>query len=67
MRILKEGNPRKAVISCHECGCEMEYTNADIQQHIETNYNTLTYPLQSTITNYIKCPCCKEALKVAKL
>lgn len=67
MKILKEGNPKKAVISCHECGCEMEYTNADMHTHIETNYNTLTYPLRSTKTYYLICPCCKEEIAVGKL
>ena len=68
MKILREGNPKKAVISCHECGCEMEYTNADIQTHIETNYyNAVTYPPHQNITYYIKCPCCKEELTVRKL
>lgn len=67
MKILKEGNPRKAVISCQECGCEMEYTNADIQEHIETSYNSLTYPQLYTSLYYIKCPCCKEEITVNKL
>lgn len=67
MKILKEGNPRKAVISCHECECEMEYTNADMSEEYEPTYNSAitTYPYSKIY--YIKCPCCKEKITVNKL
>lgn len=30
MKILKEGTPATAVISCPHCKCEMEYCNKDL-------------------------------------
>lgn len=65
MKILKEGTPATAVISCPSCKCEMEYTNKDMQEDYKNLYNQLT-----TITRrdyYITCPCCGERIPVEKL
>lgn len=68
MKVLKEGNPATAVISCPHCKCEMEYNNGDLyKESIYENYNCTSYPQKKIETFYIKCPCCKEHITVRKL
>lgn len=67
MKILKEGNPAKAVISCPHCKCEMEYTNKDIRESYGIEkYNSITaYP--RNVKYVISCPCCGEQISVRRL
>lgn len=70
MKILKEGTPATAVISCPHCRCEMEYTNKDMCEAItynDGNSYLAAYPTKRLITFYIKCPCCGEHITVSKL
>lgn len=69
MKILKEGTPAKAVISCPHCKCEMEYTNLDLYEEFQTEtYNYLSSsPATMMKKYYIKCPCCGEHIPVSKL
>lgn len=68
MKILKEGVPATAVISCPHCKCEMEYINSDLHEEITYGdaYYTTARPHKS-ISYYIKCPCCGEHITVRKL
>lgn len=70
MKILKEGTPAKAVISCPHCRCEMEYTNKDMHEEIvynDGNSYLAAYPTRRMATFYIQCPCCGEHITVSKL
>lgn len=68
MKILKEGTPATAVISCPHCKCEMEYTNNDLHEaSIYNNASCYTYPSNRIVKFYIKCPCCGEHITVNKL
>lgn len=68
MKILKEGIPAKAVISCQHCRCEMEYTNKDICTSSCTEKSYLNaWPTSTKTSFYIKCPCCGEHISVSKL
>lgn len=65
MKILKEGIPATAVISCPHCKCEMEYNNSDL--HEEITYDDAYYRASKSISYYIKCPCCGKRITVRKL
>ena len=65
MKILKEGTPAKAVISCSHCKCEMEYTNKDMQKDYESAYSQVTSLVRKEL--YVICPCCGEHITVQKL
>lgn len=58
MKILKEGTPAVAVISCPHCKCEMEYCNKDLYK---TPVGVDMTCLRLVPEEYhIICPCCGE-------
>ena len=67
MKILKEGNPAKAVISCPRCRCEMEYTNKDMHKAYGDYGNQTCWPIPKNNNYRITCPCCGEEITVNKL
>ncbi len=63
MKILEEGSPATAVVTCAHCKCKMEYTNLDLRKDYRSNeYYTLCRDIF-----YIACPYCGEHIPVKKL
>lgn len=65
MKILKEGTPVTAVISCSHCKCEMEYCNKDL--HKTSAGVDMPYLRLVPEEYYIICPCCGKQIKVQRL
>lgn len=65
MKILREGTPATAIVTCQHCSCQMEYTNKDMRIDYDSSNNQITHIVKRNL--YIECPCCGEHIVVNKL
>lgn len=56
-KIIKQGNIKKKIAVCHECGTEFTFCKSDIEKRVNEHVYSST-----PIVQFVTCPICNEEI-----